>query len=474
VSLFSVSALVCAPKPRQSCRGLAAACAVAALALAPAIAHAGPTGGVAPTGPTTPAATTTPAPGGTTTPGATTTPGTTTTPVPSAAGTGPFAGNGMWVWELPHTEGGNLAAIAAKAQKYGMHTLYVKSADGTNVWSQFSPYLVAYFHARGFKVCGWQYVYGANPTGEALAAAAAKTAGADCFAIDAESEYQGRYVSADEYMRGLRARMGKSFPLSLASFPYVDYHESLPYSVFLAPGNAQVNQPQIYWHTIGGGPDANYAHTTIENRVYERPIYPLGQTFDHTPNREIVRFRQLQSAYAAPGVSWWDWQATAASQWSSLSNPLTVPTTPVVPTATYPVLRLKSKGDQVVLAQELLRAAGQPVAVDGVYGSAIRQAVRAVQLDAGLTQTGSIGQLTWPVLLRYTPVAVRWRKVAQKRIVRGHIVTVRVTKAFPAAAPTAAAPARAASARPRAGYTLRTARLPSRREIPVLGRGGSG
>src|SRR6185437_9928868 len=117
--------------------------------------------------------------------------------------------------------------------------------------------------------------------------------GADCLVIDAESEYEGKYVSAQVYIQRLRALIGYSYPLVLAGFPYIDYHPSFPYSVFLGPGGAQYNAPQMYWRDIGTSVAAVYAHTYSLNRIYQRAIFPLGQLYSHPPPRQIVRFREL-------------------------------------------------------------------------------------------------------------------------------------------------------------------------------------
>jgi hypothetical protein len=79
-------------------------------------------------------------------------------------------GDGMWIWELPRSNGGNLDAIATRARAAGMQTVFVKSADAARVWPQFQPALVDGLHRRGLRVCAWQFVYGANPLGEAAAA----------------------------------------------------------------------------------------------------------------------------------------------------------------------------------------------------------------------------------------------------------------------------------------------------------------
>jgi hypothetical protein len=166
---------------------------------------------------------------------------------PPAAGQSPFDRHGMWIWYVDRSDGGNVDRIVARAQRAGIGTLYIKAGDAGSVWSQFNKPLVGALHGGGLSVCAWQFVYGDSPVAEAKVGAAAVRRGADCLVIDAEGQYEGKYASADRYVRNLRARIGATFPLSLAAFPYVDYHPSFPYSVFLGPEGATVNQPQMYW-----------------------------------------------------------------------------------------------------------------------------------------------------------------------------------------------------------------------------------
>ena len=111
--------------------------------------------------------------------------------------------------------------------------------------------MAAQLHANSLKVCAWQYVYGSNPAGEAALGAQAVADGADCLVIDAEAQYEGRYGAAQTYINDLREKIGASYPLGLASFPYVYDHSTFPYSVFLGPNGAQFNAPQMYWKDIG-------------------------------------------------------------------------------------------------------------------------------------------------------------------------------------------------------------------------------
>lgn len=354
-----------------------------------------------------------------------------------------FDGIGMWVWVLTRTEGGNLDAIIARAREHGVKTIFLKSGDGTNYWSnQFVPAVVNKLKAAGLNVCAWQYVYGKSPKPEADVAVRAIRDGADCFVIDAESEYEGRYAQAQTYVEALRAGAGANYPIGLAGFPYVDYHLSFPYSVFLGPRGAQFNAPQMYWKAIGTSVDNVYAHTWPVNRVYGRPILPLGQTYQDPAPAEITRFRSLGGAYGASGVSWWDWQEATERGFAAVGSSLGAIPPPPAAASAWPTLKSKSKGDLVIWAQERLVGAGQRVAVDGGYGPATENAVRSFQSGHGLAATGVIDAATWPALLEQPIAAPDWN---------------------------AAASASVAGAR----TGPPTARLRSRRaEIPPVGRGG--
>jgi peptidoglycan hydrolase-like protein with peptidoglycan-binding domain len=287
-------------------------------------------------------------------------------------------------------------------------TVFVKSSDGSsNYWSQFSPQLVAELHANGLKVCAWQYVYGSSPAGEASLGAKAVATGADCLVIDAESQYEGRYAAAQTYMTDLRAAVGPSYPIGLASFPYVSYHPSLPYSVFLGPNGAQYNAPQMYWKDIGTSVDTVYANTYIDNRIYGRPIFPLGQTYGGVSAGDLLRFREEAVDYGATGLSFWDWQETPASLWATLAMPL-APLTTVVPNTRYPELASGAKGDQVLWLQEHLATAIPTQEITGVFGSQTAANLRSFQSARAIAPSGAATAPTWEALLTLPPAAVDW------------------------------------------------------------------
>lgn len=321
----------------------------------------------------------------------------------------PFDRQGMWVWYVDRSNGGSIPAIVAQAKRAGIGTVYVKAGDGGTVWDQFNRGLVKALHRGGLNACAWQFVYGDHPLAEARAAAAAVARGADCFAIDAEGDYEGKYAAADLYVRTLRDAVGATFPISLAAFPYVDYHPSFPYSVFLGPGGATFNQPQMYWKTIGTSIRGVYEHTYLYNRIWGHPIYPIGQTYEAPSKGALRLFRRFAASFGGLAPSWWSWQETSGPEWGALgarsaARPLTGYRQEVV----HPLLKRGDKGDMVVWAQERLIGAGLEVPVTGVFGKLTFNAVQDFQGARGLPADGRIGTDTWGALLAFTPYRMRW------------------------------------------------------------------
>jgi len=318
----------------------------------------------------------------------------------------------MWVWYVSQSNGGSISSIVSTSRRYGISTLMIKAGDGTTVWSQFSSGLVSSLHADGLRVCAWQYVYGNHPVFEAEVGAAAVHNGADCLLIDAEAEYEGKYAQAQAYIKKLRQLIGPNYPVGLAGFPYVDYHPAFPYSVFLGPGGAQNNTPQMYWSDIGVSPDTVYAHTYDYNTPYGRPIEPLGEVSGNPAPGQIIRFRQLSRSYGAPGLSWWDWQETSGRDWRALGQPAGniagFRTSTQMPTLSARSQGGVSSGDLVVWAQEHLVKAGARLSIDGGFGPKTEAAVSSFQSAHGLDPTGVVDPATWRALLRYPPANVTW------------------------------------------------------------------
>ena len=328
----------------------------------------------------------------------------------AAGGDSPFHGIGTWVWEVDGS--GGVTAIVEKATANGISTVYVKSGDGTRYWRQFDRSL-APLKAAGLRVCAWQYVYGRRPIREARVGARAIRAGADCFVVDAEGEFEGgrgsyegrTYRAARRYMRELRRRSPRDVSVGLTSFAYVDLHSSFPYSAFLdGSDGADLLMPQVYWGAFRSRVQTAMRRTARWNSIYDVPIAPIAGTYQREPRSELAEFRCLSGALGWPGVSYWSFQHTNAGQWPVLGRPLTNCSIPAQ-ARTYPTLRIRSRGDAVVRIQARLRAWGVPIPRTGFFLRRTRSGVRAFQRSRGLEADGVVGPLTWAALLEEPPIS---------------------------------------------------------------------
>lgn len=229
----------------------------------------------------------------------------------------PFLGPGMWVWYVKSDP----QSLVGRLEASGARTVFIKAADGTRRWGQFSPQLVSYLYQRGIHVCAWQYVYGDKPLSEARAAAAQVAySGVNCLVIDAEEEYKHKARQASLYLSELRKLTPKRMRLGFTSFPYVNLHSALPYKVFLGPGGADANLPQMYWHEMNRSPSRVVRETYEQNRRLGRPVYPIGQTYGNPPLYQLSRFTSELSRRGVDGFSWWSLDHSSTRQLERLKT----------------------------------------------------------------------------------------------------------------------------------------------------------
>ena len=99
--------------------------------------------------------------------------------------------------------------------------------------------------------------------------------------------------------------------------------------MFLGPGGAQANLPQVYWKDIGGTVDAvSGAHARPQPHLRRRRSPRSARPTATSRREDIARFRSLWAAYGSAGLSWWSWQATTEPGWAALAQPLAAPPAP--------------------------------------------------------------------------------------------------------------------------------------------------
>lgn len=230
-------------------------------------------------------------------------------------------GKGMYIWKRRLTDKGELAAMVARAQAWGLDWVAIKIADGQNRTSEtascYAPAnvepMVAAFKDIGISVWGWQYSYLIDARAEArLAVALLAWYGAqlDGFIIDAEGEAKGRYAGASDYMSELRGGYGG--PVGLSSFRFPRYHPNFPWQQFKS---VDFWQPQVYWEGAHN-PAHQLAKSAEQLRAIAKlPIVPAGSVYKAggwAPTvDDLKEFHQAVVAGGYPAELWWCWNTAA-------------------------------------------------------------------------------------------------------------------------------------------------------------------
>ena len=244
------------------------------------------------------------------------------------------SGKGMWIYEPAKTEGGNVAAIIAKAKATGLTHLWVRMGsawDGFNV-VPFVNQLVPAAHAAGIRVIGWDFPKLEPVEADvqrALAMIRHTTPGGhriDAFSADIETRAEGTRISAEAakaYGSALRAGVGPDYTLIVtiprpskekAGFPWAEVQEGY-----------DAIAPMVYW--LDRQPDSDVAGALRDLARFNKPVYPVGQAYDGSPEggrkgvpppEELFRFMRTAQQHGAAGVSFWSWQAANGPAWDTI------------------------------------------------------------------------------------------------------------------------------------------------------------
>ncbi|HUR78703.1 MAG TPA: peptidoglycan-binding domain-containing protein [Acidimicrobiales bacterium] len=316
-------------------------------------------------------------------------------------------GKGMWIWQPERAEGGNPQAIVAKAQRYGINYLYVRTGS-TKQGFHGGPFLDAILpaaHAAGIRVYGWDFPYlddiGVDVARAAQAARHTAPGGhrIDGFAADIEFRSMGVNISADTtgfYGYALRDAVGPGFPL-IAVIPRPNPATAgWPFESAVKMFDAVA--PMIYWmHT-----DPAVAVRQAWQRLAPlgKPIIPVGQAYDGfaeggppgVPNRHLIhRFMGAVADHGGTSVSFWSWQHATDEVWQAVSDAALFQLPVDHPSSFRP--------DQVRAFQALLSSLGFGVPATGTWGEETYAAVRAFQARSRLPVTGVIDAATRALLL---------------------------------------------------------------------------
>jgi hypothetical protein len=244
-------------------------------------------------------------------------------------------GKGMWLYEPEKTEGGDVAAIVAKAKAAGLSHLYVRTGSSWNGFyaGDFLNRILPAAHAADLMVYGWDFPRLIDVNADVARAKAAiehRTPGKqriDGFSADIETRSEGTQITgaaAAEYGRLLRAEVGSSYPL-IATVPRPSPAQNYPYAEVVESFDAIA--PMVYW--LNRQPDTDVAGALRDLAKFNKPVFPVGQAYDGAPEggragvpppEELWRFMRFAQAGGAQGVSFWSWQAANAKAWAAITE----------------------------------------------------------------------------------------------------------------------------------------------------------
>jgi hypothetical protein len=317
-------------------------------------------------------------------------------------------GKGMWIWQPEKAEGGNAQAVVAKAQRFGINYLYVRTGS-SKAGFQAGDFLNAVLpaaHKAGIRVYGWDFPYlddiGADVARAAQAARYRTPSGdrIDGFAADIEFRSMGVNLSPDTtgfYGYALRDAVGAGFPL-IAVVPRPSPRiTNYPYESVVKMFDAIA--PMIYW--LNNDPVTAVQQTWARLAPLGKPLIPVGQAYDGAadggppgvPNRGTIhRFMGAVADMGGTSVSFWSWQHATDEVWQAVGDAALYQ----LPTGTPDQIR----ADQVRAYQTLLSSLGFGVPATGFWGPQTDGAIRAFQAAARLPVTGQIDAFTREMLLR--------------------------------------------------------------------------
>ena len=330
--------------------------------------------------------------------------------IPALRGALPV-GKGMWIWLAEEAEGGDPAAIVARAESVGLTHLIVRTASLSQGFyaGPFLDRLLPLAHAANIRVYAWDFPYLDNVDADVARAVQAITYltpdghRVDGYVADIELKSMGVNVTPDtgkHFGVALRRAVGPNYPL-IACVPrpnpaLTDY----PFADVVAAFDAIA--PMVYW--LHGDPGNHLAGALRDLAAYGKPVLPVGQAYDAAaeggppgvPSRdELIRFMQAGDELGAAGVSWWSWQHATQEAWDAIRDAAEF-RLPVGDPAAY-------TAGQVKAYQTLLHSLGFPTPIDGSWGEPTGLAVQAYQEAARLPVTGVIDDVTRQLLL--TPFA---------------------------------------------------------------------
>jgi len=143
--------------------------------------------------------------------------------VSAATQTSSKSGLGAWLWYIEGT-GYTHAQLASKLEELGVKRLYIKVADGTDIWPEATDSSVPQtYQSAGIEAWAWSYNYPNNASTQANALYNAAKTGYDGYVLDLESEFDNQSSSLNSLLSAFynarQSAVSQGYILSASAFP---------------------------------------------------------------------------------------------------------------------------------------------------------------------------------------------------------------------------------------------------------------
>ena len=247
-------------------------------------------------------------------------------------------GTGMWLHEWDRSQGGNGAAIVARAQAVGLTHLFVQTGSSKlgSIANRPLRGILPSTRGTGIKVIAWDFANLARPEADArrLASAAMFRCGGcprvAAVAPDIETAAEGTRINGSNvirYYNELRKRLPRDVAI-LATVPWPsEARKNYPYAS--TAGRVDAIIPMAYWYNRS--PATVTAQSMAFFKRFHKPVMPVGQGYDGRldapylrpdthPYLSVKSFILTARQWGARSVSLWSWQTTGPNQWKALHS----------------------------------------------------------------------------------------------------------------------------------------------------------
>jgi len=224
---------------------------------------------------------------------------------------------GMWIWNRDRCEQGDTKAIVAKALRYRLGHVLIKTNDGRDEYNGTLGPLVRAFKDASINVWAWAYVYDKHLEEQAEGfASRAAALNVNALSVDAEVEFKNHPAAATEYMTRLKAVAHA--PVGVSSYYLPQNHPTFPWREFYS--KADYAQPQVYWYS--NNPKLALLRSIAQHQPYSIPIIPAGAAYQQATGDpgNIGVFLQTVREAGVGQVNFWSWEHATAMMWAEIEK----------------------------------------------------------------------------------------------------------------------------------------------------------